>query len=166
MKSKLTNITNMIMAVDNDKEDAVQKLKVTYGRRFGDVGRRYANGPSFQKAGTLVRATSKRWYYDIDMMNAHPVIVAFLVTQMNLEAEYPHLVLYGNAPQHNREKILDLVTQNWQCSRKVAKQLFCSLINTGTVNGWQIRSGLLEVAPVHRPSFVIAYEMESARFIQ
>ena len=162
-KGKLTNLVNMILAVE--EHQGCSKLKVTYGRRFAGVGRRYANGPSFQKAGSLIRATSKRYYHDIDMMNAHPVIAAFLVNQSADPVEYPALVKYGTASTVEREEILALVAQKWQCPRKIAKQLFCSLLNTGTVNSWQYKQGLLELPPVHRPPFVSAYEAESARFI-
>ena len=162
-KGKLTNLVNMILAVE--EHQGCSKLKVTYGRRFAGVGRRYANGPSFQKAGSLIRATSKRYYHDIDMMNAHPVIAAFLVNQSADPVEYPALIKYGTASPVEREEILALVARAWQCPRKIAKQLFCSLLNTGTVNSWQYKQGLLELPPVHRPPFVSAYEAESARFI-
>jgi len=162
-KGKLTNLGNMTMAVE--EHQGYSKIKVTYGRRFAGTGRRYANGPSFQKAGSLIRATSKCYYHDIDMMNAHPVIAAFLVNQSADPAEYPALVKYGTASTVEREDILALVAQAWQCPRKVAKQLFCSLLNTGTVDSWQYKQGLLEVPPVYRPTFVSYYEAESARFI-
>ena len=120
-------------------------LQVQYHRGFGQIGRRYSSGPSLQKAGTCVRSTSKRWYYDIDIMNAHPAIVAFLVSELGAESDFPSLVRYGIASKPEREEILSMVMTEWQCPRKVAKQLFCSLLNTGTVDGWQDKNGLLEV---------------------
>ena len=162
-KGQLTNLVNMALAVEEPQ--GCSKLKVTYGRRFAGVGRRYSNGPSFQYAGSRLRTTSKRWYHDIDMMNAHPVIAAFLVNQSSDPAVYPALVKYGTASTGEREDILALVSQAWQCPRKVAKQLFCSLLNTGTVGSWQYEHGLLELPPIYRPPFVNAYETKSARFI-
>ena len=162
-KGQITNLVNMALAAE--EHQGCSKLKVTYGHRFFGVGRRYANGPSFQYAGSRLRTKSKRWYHDIDMMNAHPVIAAFLVNQSSDPAVYPALAKYGTASTVEREDILALVSQTWQCPRKVAKQLFCSLLHTGTVDSWQYKHGLLELPSIYRPPFVNAYETDSARFI-
>ena len=58
-----------------------------------------------------------------------------------------------------------MVMAAWQCPRKVAKQLFCSLLNTGTVDGWQGKNGLIEVPRLFRPEFVQRYEGEASRFV-
>ena len=159
-KAQLTNLCNMIAAAE-----AGGVLQVQYHRGFGQIGRRYSSGPSLQKAGTCVRATSKRWYYDIDIMNAHPAIVAFLVSELGAESDFPSLVRYGIASKPEREEILSMVMAAWQCPRKVAKQLFCSLLNTGTVDGWQGKNGLIEVPSLYRPEFVQRYEGEASRFV-
>jgi hypothetical protein len=138
---------------------------VTYHRCFANRGRRYSNGPSLQKCSRVVRATSSRFYIDVDMMNAHPAIVAHLVAEQESAAQYPSLVRYGTAEEDEREAILHEVKIAWQCTRKQAKQLFNSLINGGTVSGWQWKEKLLEVPPVQCPSFVLTYAAEAGRFI-
>ena len=47
----------------------------------------------------------------------------------------------------------------------MAKQLFCSLINTGTVVGWQGKQKLLFVEPTLWPRFVHTYSAEAMRLI-
>ena len=132
-----------------------------------NTGRRYANGPSLQKCSSVVRSTSARYYYDVDMRNAHPAIVAHIVeNQSGLEpSSFPSLIRYGTAEKEEREAILREVAVAWQCTRKKAKQLFVSLINAGTVQGWQGKKGMLVVESVLWPTFVHTYSAEAGRLI-
>ena len=112
-----------------------------------NTGRRYANGPSLQKCSSVVRSTSARYYYDVDTRNAHQAIVAHIVENQSVPehglgpSSFPSLIRYGTAEKEEREAILREATVTWQCTRKKAKQLFVSLINAGTVQGWQGKKG-------------------------
>ena len=161
-KSQLTNLKNMVSEIVDGK------IQTTYHRCFMNTGRRYANGPSLQKCSGIARSTSARYYYDVDMRNAHPAIVAYIVGGRgdhddNSQA-FPSLIRYGTAEKNEREAILREVTQVWQCTRKAAKQLFVSVINAGTVEGWQ-GTNKLAVEPVLWPTFVHTYSAEAGRLI-
>lgn len=160
-KSQLTVLKNMIGEIVDGK------IQTTYHRCFMNTGRRYANGPSLQKCSSVVRSTSARYYYDVDMRNAHPAIVAHIVeNQSGLEpSSFPSLIRYGTAEKEEREAILREVAVAWQCTRKKAKQLFVSLINAGTVQGWQGKKGMLVVESVFWPTFVHTYSAEAGRLI-
>ena len=161
-KSQLANLRNLV----NEIVDG--KIQTTYHRCFMSTGRRYANGPSLQKCAGVARSTSARYYYDVDMRNAHPAIVAYIVGTRsdpddNSQA-LPSLTRYGTAEKDEREAILREVTQVWQCTRKQAKQLFVSIINAGTVAGWQGKNKLV-IEFVLWPTFVHTYSAEAGRLI-
>ena len=157
-KSQLTNLKNMVSEIVDGK------IQTTYHRCFMNIGRRYANGPSLQRCSSIARSTSARYYYDVDMRNAHPAIVAHLVGGRGDHEAFPSLIRYGMAEKDEREAILREVTQVWQCTRKAAKQLFVSVINAGTVEGWQ-GTNKLAVEPVLWPTFVHTYSAEAGRLI-
>ena len=161
-KSQLTVLKSMM------SENVDGKIQTTYHRCFMNTGRRYANGPSLQKCSRNARSTSARYYYDVDMRNAHPAIVAHLVgssTPMFQGESFPSLIRYGTAEKEEREAILREVAVTWQCTRKKAKQLFVSLINAGTVAGWQGKNKILVVEPVLWPTFVHTYSTEAGKLI-
>jgi hypothetical protein len=158
-RGQLTNLNNLITEITDGRV-----LRTTYHRCFADRGRRYSNGPSLQKCSRVVRATSSRFYFDVDMMNAHPAIIAHLIAEQEAEADYPSLVRYGTAEEDEREAILYEIMIIWQCTRSQAKQLLVTLINTGTVSDWQWKARLLEVPAVQWPRFVHAYAAEAIRF--
>ena len=161
-KSQLTVLKSMMSEIVDGK------IQTTYHRCFMNTGRRYANGPSLQKCSRVVRSTSARYYYDVDMRNAHPAIVAHLVgssTPMFQGESFPSLIRYGTAEKEEREAILREVAVTWQCTRNQAKQLFVSLINAGTVAGWQGKNKILVVEPVLWPTFVHTYSTEAGKLI-
>ena len=55
--------------------------------------------------------------------------------------------------------------QTWQCDRSAAKQLFNSLVQTGTIDGWEWTNGLNEMPAFNRPRFVVAYAREANKLI-
>jgi hypothetical protein len=157
-KSQLTNLRNMMSEIVDGK------IQTTYHRCFMNTGRRYANGPSLQKCSGVVRSSSARYYHDVDMRNAHPAIVAYIVGGRGDQA-FPSLIHYGTAEKAKREEILREVTCVWQCTRKQAKQLFVSVLNCGTVMGWQGVNKLNTIESVLWPTFVHTYSAEAGRLI-
>ena len=99
---------------------------------------------------------------------ALPAIAAYIVGARgdpdDISQAFPSLIGYGTAEKDEREAILREVTQVWQCTRKQAKQLFVSVINAGTVAGWQGTNKLV-VEPALWPTFVHTYSAEAGRLI-
>ena len=110
-------------------------------------------------------AGAKKNYFDIDQRNSHPTIVSSLAEVVENPTLYPSLIQYGKADRLQREDLLRVVMVEWQCDRSVAKQLYNSLINTGTVNGWEKNNNLVHVDPILRPPFVTKYAGEAGRLI-
>ena len=120
-KSQLTVLKNMIGEIVDGK------IQTTYHRCFMNTGRRYANGPSLQKCSSVVRSTSARYYYDVDMRNAHPAIVAHIVeNQSGLEpSSFPSLIRYGTAEKEEREAILREVAVHVAVHPQEGKAALC-----------------------------------------
>lgn len=89
-------------------------------------GRYFAKGGlSLQNIKRTIRHTiAKEYYNDIDIVNAHPVILEFLCKSNNIDCEY--LQQYNR----NREKIL----KDLNVDRKTAKKIFLGLTNDSNEN--------------------------------
>ena len=163
-KGHCTNLQNMLdCCIDVDGKWA---LLVRYHRGFGGRGRRYADGPSLQRCDRNTREiASSEFYYDIDLRNAHPSIAAQLPEVVDNHGSYEAILEYGLADPVRRAELLRVVQTCWQCDRSVAKRLFNSLMNTGTVRGWQATSSVLEVPPLQWPTFVTKFSLESRKLI-
>ena len=132
-----------------DSAGSEGELRVTYNRGFRGTGRRYAVGSSLQKGSRSMRcAGAKKNHFDIDQRNSHPTIVSSLTEVVENPTLYPSLIQYGKADRLQREDLLRVVMVEWQCDRSVAKQLYNSLINTGTVNGWEKNNNVVHIDPI------------------
>lgn len=97
------------------------KINVGY-RQNNSVGRYYAMGSiSLQSMPREIRHTISDDYIDIDMCNAHPVILAHLCAAKKIQI--PSLKNYIN----NRDVLLEQL----ECDRDTAKTAILSIINGG-----------------------------------
>ena len=153
-KGRLTNLNNIIQSCV-EKEDGRTYLYTTYHRGFGGRGRRYANGASIQRTSRAVRrAIAAANYIDIDGRNAFPTLIANLTEVRDNVENYPSLHQYCTSDKDTREAHLAEVMQTWQCDRSAAKQLFNSLVQTGTIDGWEYNNGLNEM-PAFNPRITL-----------
>ena len=94
---------------------------------------------------------SKDYYMDIDIVNAHPVMLSQICnTNMivcNSLMEYIH-----NRDKHLKD-LMDLTGKE----RGICKVLFISMINGGTSNGWKINNNIIDT---DLPPFIKEYETE------
>lgn len=105
------------------------QLRVSYHQPGGrDFGRFFANGGiGLQSICREIRHTiTKEFYTDLDMVNAHPVILQFICQKHDI----PCNQLDGYIT--DREKhIEDVINQNSDLDRDAVKRVFLSLINGG-----------------------------------
>ena len=92
------------------------------------------------------------YYWDIDLVNAHPCLVAQLPG------------IQGNAGYHplqeyvdHRADFLDEVEMTWLCTPKQSKNLFICLLNGGTIGGWAMAQFLPDVPELRWPPKVVAF---------
>jgi polyhydroxyalkanoate synthesis regulator phasin len=102
-------------------------VKYAYSKEAKDHGRKYAvGGLSLQSLPRVVRHTiSKDYYYDIDMINAHPSILLQYCEKNGYGCN--HLKYYID----NRDKCLQEIMENNEINRDDAKQVLLSLLNGG-----------------------------------
>ena len=105
------------------------QIKVDYhqsgGRNFGRFFA--AGGVSLQYICREIRHTiASEYYVDLDMVNAHPVILRFICQQHDIDCERL------NSYIENREQYIeDVINENKTHSREDVKRIFLSLINGG-----------------------------------
>jgi len=135
-------------------EDEVKKMNnyiLTYGTDgekeiiydFGitsdcDYGRLYAD-KSFGMFWSAVKNTvADEDYIDIDMVNSQATLIwniAIKDLKMNPD-NLPQLQLYIT----KRDEYLKRVCDRYECSARLAKLLFTSLMNGGTLYGWKLKN--------------------------
>lgn len=128
--------------------------EVTYRPSEHGVGRVYADrGLSLQFFPKRIRHTlANKLYHDIDVTNAHPVILLQLCSEMGWDA--PQLRWYVE----NREKVLSEIIESCQVTRKQAKELLLRLMYGGHVKYWKRDERVPESLVV--PAFVVKFEKE------
>ena len=116
-------------------------------------GRVYADGAlSLQSFSKKIRNTLARGiYHDIDMVNAHPIILRGICIQN----DWPCVKL-DHYIKH-RERVLVEVMTRFECKRGNAKVLMLSLMYGGTVSAW-IDRGKFKKAEY--PQFIKEYTVE------
>ena len=107
------------------------KVKVLYKKAAYGLGRRFPNFDSLSKLWHVLRNTlTDNIYYDVDMVNAQPVILSQILKKNNLLC--PLLEKYIN----ERDDIFKNVSLVFGCSRDTVKQLFISMMNGGGIESW------------------------------
>jgi hypothetical protein len=122
--SPLKRATNIYNALQMDGT-----LKVKYERAHSRAhGRLYAKGiGGLQNICREMRNTfSHKYYNDIDIVNAHPILLSYLATQHKVRCTA--LKAYIT----NRETYLQEIVSNNNISRDDAKNLIIAIINGGT----------------------------------
>ena len=104
-------------------------IKVNYKQNHKDIGRFFARGSlSLQSLPREIRHTiSKDFYYDIDIVNAHPEILYQYCKRHNLET--PNLKEYID----NRQDILNDIMNKGNITKDEAKKLILSITNGGQI---------------------------------
>lgn len=105
------------------------KIKVSYHQpHHRNFGRFYAdNGISLQSLCREIRHTiAAEFYDDIDMVNAHPVILYQLCQKHDIECEK-----LRDYVENREERIAEVIEKNPQLDRDSVKQMFLSILNRG-----------------------------------
>ena len=134
-------ITSSLLNIDpwnnheNEKEQLIKYSKVNgvikykktckFGRVYG-IG-----GLGLQNLRREIRHTIARdYYYDVDIVSAHPVILNQILKQHNIQC--PYLDKYVK----EREYYLNEVMTIYKVDRHTAKELFTILLYGGSFNRW------------------------------
>ena len=92
------------------------------------TGRLYSKTPSLQGISRVIRHSIARdIYYDIDMNNAHPVILRYYCETNNISC--PNLIYYND----NRNECFKSLTDKFDISREEAKKIPLTSINGGFI---------------------------------
>jgi len=104
-------------------------IKVNYKQNHKDIGRFFARGSlSLQSLPREIRHTiSKDFYYDIDIVNAHPEILYQYCKRHNLET--PNLKEYIE----NRQDVLNEIMSKGNMTKEEAKKIILSITNGGQI---------------------------------
>lgn len=115
------------------------KAKVTYKRKI-NIGR--VNPDRSLGLHTIRReirhTLARNYYYDIDIVNAHPVILSQICKSNNIECKYLDEYI------ENRPKYLKDIMDKYKVSRDQAKNLFIRLLYFGLFKYWCLDNGLPE----------------------
>lgn len=118
-----------MLSLDQGEDGYVTKtghVNVDYNNRC-NAGRLFASSicPSLQYINHKIRhAIASEYYVDVDMVNAHPVILQYMCKKLNIKC--PHLSFYIS----ERDKIFDLYNDQG-FDRKSIKKLMITIINGG-----------------------------------
>jgi hypothetical protein len=105
------------------------RVKVTYKQK-NKFGRYQANGSlSLQIISRKIRHTiAKEFYHDVDVKNAHPVMLAHYCTKNGIE--HPELQSYID----NRDEYFRVLKEEKGMERDAAKTLMIKIINGGDIS--------------------------------
>ncbi len=142
--------------LDNKTEKQVLiDYAANYKKKLGLVAVDYTRGkkklgrvnPAKSLGMTTIRRITRNTfmrhtYYDLDMDNAHPIILRGILennlpAEKKIELEFPHLTEYCD----NRNKVIGDVMRGYGCDRKRAKNAFISLMYNGSVASWRRGDG-------------------------
>lgn len=130
-----------------DADTGVGELHVRHKKRkYGEVeyGRRYADGDSLQKLPKYFRHPAMKGFHrDIDVVNAHPVLLSQLIRREGIQCSTSHLSRY----LEERELMLKAVMDAYGVSRAAAKELFIRLLYGGSILAWRKDHHITYVTP-------------------
>tara|TARA_R100001163_G_C5063090_1_gene200312 strand:+ start:414 stop:1799 length:1386 start_codon:yes stop_codon:yes gene_type:complete len=115
------------------KLSGINVVPVKYYPTSHGVGRVYAEGSlSLQCFKKKIRHTlSRELYYDVDIVNAHPVILHQYCEKNEIKSTY-----LNNYIKNREEKLIDLI-KNLNINRKQAKELVIRLMYLGSIKNWK-----------------------------
>jgi len=146
LKNDLPILKKMMNRVKNNL------LDVEYKRASHNKGRWYAvGGQSLQSISKYSRHTlANDYYWDVDMDNAHPVILKQICEKHNIECH--KLTEYVE----NREETLKILMKSCKCNRKQSKELMLRMMYLGDYENWMKDEDIYN----HPPKFVIEFGNE------
>jgi len=165
LEDSRVNRTKILNLLERTDENGIKKTR--YYQKRGR-GRQYACDASLQNMTRWIRNKHDEYYWDIDMVNAIPCLCAHRIKKEEFDAskDFPAIMKYGLSDKSKREEILDTVKVFFQCERDIAKQLFCSLLNGGTIKGWISENKLQDCEMQLWPEFIHAYSYECFKLFE
>lgn len=110
-------------------DESLNKIEVSYKQCKDKIGRQYAvNSLSLQSLPREIRHTiAKDYYYDIDIVNAHPTLLLHYAKTKNINLQsLEHYV-------KNRDKVLNFFINEYKVTKDEIKTIFISIINGGLI---------------------------------
>jgi hypothetical protein len=124
---------NYLVNSVNDNKIKVNYKREIYGRALPDKSHGLH---AFRKE---IRYAISENYIDIDINNAHPVIIEQILLHNNINCD--EISLYIN----NRDGYLKLVMDKYDVSREIAKTLFLSILYGGSYKKWIIDNNFTQL---------------------
>lgn len=120
-------------------------IKRTYSTTKCGIGRQYVQESkelNYQMMKKELRHTlAKDNYIDVDMENAHPVLLTYILKEHNIS--HPELYDYVI----NRETKLKSIIEKCKCNRKVAKELLLVILYLGNIENYLKDNEITELPP-------------------
>lgn len=120
-------------------------IKRTYAPTKCGIGRQYVQESkelNYQMMKKELRHTlAKEFYIDVDMENAHPVLLSYILKSHNIS--HPELDDYVM----NRETKLKSIIEKCKCNRKVAKELLLVILYLGNIENYLVDNEITESPP-------------------
>lgn len=120
-------------------------IKRTYAPTKCGIGRQYVQESkelNYQMMKKELRHTlAKEFYIDVDMENAHPVLLSYILKSHNIS--HPELDDYVM----NRETKLKSIIEKCKCNRKVAKELLLVILYLGNIENYLTDNEITESPP-------------------
>ena len=121
--------------------------KYNFSKNLGTYGRLFPQNTSLASMPREIRnCLANEKYYDIDMKNAHPVLLSQYCKKNNIRCDV--LDEYVK----NRDTILNQICKDSNIEYDEAKQTFLSILNGGKGGGWQI--------PKYKGTFIYNFKDE------
>ncbi len=132
--------------VIKNKSDVIH-TKYNFSKNLGTYGRLFPQNTSLASMPREIRnCLAHEKYYDIDMKNAHPVLLSQYCKKNNIRCDV--LDEYVK----NRDTILNEICKDSGIDKEEAKQTFLSILNGGKGGGWQI--------PKYKGTFIYNFKNE------
>jgi len=124
-----------------------KKINVSY-KQNNNIGRYFACGSlSLQTLPREIRHTiASDYYYDIDISNCHPVLIAQYANSKNLKCKYIKKYI------DNRDEIFEEICNEYKCTKDKVKNGFLCILNGS--------KSFLKMNDDKMPSFVRKYKKE------
>ena len=129
-----------------NKSDIIH-TKYNFSKTLSTYGRLFPQNPSLASMPREIRnCLAHEKYYDIDMKNAHPVLLSQYCKKNYIRCDILDKYVA------NRDEILNKICQDSGVDKDEAKQTFLSLLNGGKGCGWQI--------PKYKGTFIYDFKEE------
>ena len=129
-----------------NKSDIIH-TKYNFSKTLSTYGRLFPQNPSLSSMPREIRnCLAHEKYYDIDMKNAHPVLLSNYCKKNYIRCDILDKYIA------NRDDILKKISDESGVDKDEAKQTFLSLLNGGKGGGWQI--------PKYKGTFIYDFKEE------